>query len=125
MRVNDMKKYYKLLNLIPLVLFIIFDCVLAIGINPVRPVFVALLLIMDIFLAKGMKDYLLSAVMLFVSSIVGIIISVTCYYYFISSDFETPIVGAFIALVYALGLAVMIGIGVIIVHIRKKLNEAK
>ncbi|WP_051197969.1 hypothetical protein [Butyrivibrio sp. MB2005] len=115
-----MKKIYMLINLIPLGLFYLWDCVLGIGISPVRPMIILGFLILDILLSESMKDYLLSGLILFASSVIGVIINTTCYYYTISSDFETPIVGAFIAIVYAIGLALFIGIGAIIVHFIKK-----
>ncbi len=67
-----------------------------------------------------MKDYLISSIMLYLSSIIGVILSVTYYYYHISNDFETPVVGAFIATVYAIGLLPFIGIGAVIVHFKTK-----
>ena len=110
----------KLFNLIPLILFPFFDCVLGIGINPFRPMIVAVLLIMDICLSQTLKEYLHSSLLLLGSCIIGIIISTTCYYYFISNDFETPIVGFVTAIVYAIGVLLLIGIGAIIVYLRKK-----
>ncbi len=89
-----MKKYYKLLNFIPLIMFVLADCLIGSGINPVRLIIVAGLAIMNIILAKDLKDYLISSAILLVSSVVGMILD-TYYYYFISSDPETPIVGAF------------------------------
>ncbi len=118
-RIN-IRNVYMIINLIPLALFYYWDCVLGIGISPFRPAIVVSFVVLDIIMAISMKDYLISSIMLYLSSIIGVILSVTYYYYHISNDFETPVVGAFIATVYAIGLLPFIGIGAVIVHFKTK-----
>ena len=115
-----MKKYYKLLNFIPLIMFVLVDCLIGSGINPIRLIIVAGLAIMNIILANGLKDYFISSVILLISSVVGMILDTYYYYYMISSDPETPIVGAFIAMVYGIYVILLTVIGAVIVHLKKK-----
>ena len=115
-----MKKYYKILNFIPLIMFVLIDALFRSEINPISLIIVAGLAIMNIILAKDLKDYLISSVILLISSVVGMILDTYHYYYFISSDFETPIVGAFIAMVYGIYVILLTVIGAVIVHFKKK-----
>ena len=116
-------KSYFLLNLIPLGLFYFLDIVFNIGISPIRPITPIILLILDIIIAQSMKDYLLSSIILWLSCVAGVIIHTTWYYYNVSSDFETPVVGAFIACVYAVGMIILTALGAIPVYFKVKKNK--
>ena len=120
-----MKKNWKMLNFIPLIMFVLMDVLFESGINPVRLIIVAGIAIMNIILAKGLKDYLISSVILLISSVVGMILDTYYYYYFISSDSETPIVGAFIAMVYGIYVILLTLIGAIIVHFKKNGKQTR
>ncbi len=89
-------KFLKWLNLIPLVMFVIRDMLGIADINPIWMIVIVAFVIMNVFMAKSMKEYLLSSLLLLISCVAGMVLSTYYYYYFISSDFETPIVGAFI-----------------------------
>ena len=118
-------KFLKWLNLIPLVMFVIRDMLGMADINPIWLVIVAALGIMNIFIAKSMKEYLLSSLVLLISCVAGMILSTYYYYYFISSDFETPIVGAFIAMVYGIFVLVLAGVGTAVFAIRNRKEAVK
>ncbi len=120
-----MKKYWKILNFMPLIMFVLTDALFGSGINPVRLIIVVGLAIMNIILAKDLKDYLISSAILLVSSVVGMILDTYYYYYFISSDSETPIVGAFIAMVYGIYVILLTLIGAIIVHFKKNGKQTR
>ena len=51
-------------------------------------------------IAKGMKEYCISSLMLVVSTAAGMILYTYYYYYFVSAGPETPIFGAAIMMVY-------------------------
>ena len=118
-------KFLKWLNLIPLVMFVIRDMLGMADINPIWLVVVAALAIMNVFMAKSMKEYLLSSLLLLISCVVGMILGTYYYYYFISSDFETPIVGAFIAMVYGIFVLVLAGVGTAVFAIRNRKEAVK
>ena len=118
-------KFLKWLNLIPLVMFLIRDMLGMADINPIWLIIVAALGIMNIFMAKSMKEYLLSSLLLLISCVAGMILSTYYYYYFISSDFETPIVGAFIAMVYGIFVLVLAGVGTAVFAIRNRKEAVK
>ncbi|WP_022759555.1 hypothetical protein [Butyrivibrio fibrisolvens] len=120
-------KYWKWINLIPLVLFIIRDMLGMAGINPIWLLVAVALAIMNVFMAKSMREYLLASLLLLLSCVVGMILNTYYYYYFISSDFETPIVGAFVVMVYGILVLVLTGVGAVILAIknRQKNNFSK
>ncbi|SFI29358.1 hypothetical protein SAMN04487830_13826 [Pseudobutyrivibrio sp. OR37] len=73
-------KYCKWMNLIPLVLFIIRDMLGMAGINPIWLLVAVALAIMNVFMAKSMREYLLASLLLLLSCVVGMILN-TYYYY--------------------------------------------
>ena len=113
-------KYLKLLNLIPLGLFVILDIFGKADIDPKKLIIVVVFVIMNIFVNKSMKEYLLSSLMLFVACVGGKIIDTYYYYYNVSSDFETPIVGAFVAMVYGITVLVVAGVGTAIFALKNR-----
>ncbi len=118
-------KFLKWLNLIPLVMFVIRDMLGMADINPIWMIVIAAFVIMNVFMAKSMKEYLLSSLLLLISCVAGMVLSTYYYYYFISSDFETPIVGAFIAMVYGIFVLVLAGVGTAVFAIRNRKEEVK
>lgn len=118
-------KFLKWLNLIPLVMFVIRDMLGIADINPIWMIVIAAFVIMNVFMAKSMKEYLLSSLLLLISCVAGMILSTYYYYYFISSDFETPIVGAFIAMVYGIFVFVLAGVGTAVFAIRNRKEAVK
>ena len=113
-------KYLKFLNLIPLVLFIIWDRLVGNLVNAIPPIIIAVLAITNIIFSKQMSEYLISSLMLFASTVIGIILLTYFYYYNISANPEAPIVGAFVMIVYGLFVLFLIGVGAAIVAVRKK-----
>ncbi|WP_026659533.1 hypothetical protein [Butyrivibrio sp. AC2005] len=118
-------KFLKWLNLIPLVMFVIRDMLGIADINPIWMIVIAAFVIMNVFMAKSMKEYLLSSLLLLISCVAGMVLSTYYYYYFISSDFETPIVGAFIAMVYGIFVLVLAGVGTAVFAIRNRKEAVK
>ena len=118
-------KFLKWLNLIPLVMFVIRDMLGMADINPIWMIVIAAFVIMNVFMAKSMKEYLLSSLLLLISCVAGMVLSTYYYYYFISSDFETPIVGAFIAMVYGIFVLVLAGVGTAVFAIRNRKEAVK
>lgn len=118
-------KFLKWLNLIPLVMFVIRDMLGIADINPIWMIVIAAFVIMNVFMAKSMKEYLLSSLLLLISCVAGMVLSTYYYYYFISSDFETPIVGAFIAMVYGIFVLVLAGAGTAVFAIRNRKEAVK
>ncbi|SEL77439.1 hypothetical protein SAMN04487770_11739 [Butyrivibrio sp. ob235] len=118
-------KFLKWLNLIPLVMFVIRDMLGMADINPIWMIVIAAFVIMNVFMAKSMKEYLLSSLLLLISCVAGMILSTYYYYYFVSSDFETPIVGAFIAMVYGIFVLVLVGVGTAVFAIRNRKEAVK
>lgn len=112
-------KYMKLLNLIPLFVFFAVERLFGTLVNPIPVILVLVLGIMNIVLAKHMKEYLVSSLLLFVSSVIGMILETYYYYYFVNPDPEAPIVGAFIVIVYALFVLLVAGIGAAITALKK------
>ncbi len=107
-------KFLKWLNLIPLVMFVIRDMLGMADINPIWMIVIAAFVIMNVFMAKSMKEYLLSSLLLLISCVAGMVLSTYYYYYFISSDFETPIVGTVIAIIYGIFVLVLAGVGSVV-----------
>lgn len=114
-------KFLKWLNLFPLVMFLILDIMGKADINPIRMVVVGALAIMNIFIAKSMKEYLLISLMLLVASVGGMIIGTYYYYYNVNPDVETPIVGAFIAMVYGIFVLLVAGVGTAVFVIKNRM----
>jgi hypothetical protein len=106
-------------------MFVIRDMLGMADINPIWMIVIAAFVIMNVFMAKSMKEYLLSSLLLLISCVAGMILSTYYYYYFISSDFETPIVGAFIAMVYGIFVLVLAGVGTAVFAIRNRKEAVK
>jgi biotin transporter BioY len=107
-------KFLRWVNLFPLVMFVIRDLLGMPDINPMWLLVVAAFGIMNVFVAKSMKEYLLLSLLLLISSVVGMLLGTCYYYYFCSSDFETPIVGTVIAIIYGIFVLVLAGVGSVV-----------
>ncbi len=120
-------KHLKWLNLIPLIMFFIVDKVRGTLISRYLLIIIVVLGVMNMLIAKGMKDYLISSLMLVVSTVVGMILYTYYYYYFVSANPEAPIFGAAIMMVYGfIAFAVAaVGIVVVIIKDRKACNNGK
>lgn len=116
-------KYYKFINLLPLVMFILMDIILGANIMPVRFVIIVALAVMNVLLAKDMKDYLISSFILVVSTIIGVILRAYYSYYFIDANPETPIIGAAVMMVYAAFVLIVTIAGMAIFAIRNKAGK--
>ncbi len=118
-------KYLKFLNLIPLVMYFIADRLGVIVINPVTTGIVVALALMNIVLCDNLKDFFLSSLMLIGSGVIGIILMTYFDYYFINADPETPIVGAYMVIVYAefMLFFIALGIGVMVLKNLKKKRD--
>ncbi len=116
-------KYYKFFNLIPLVMFVLMDMILGSDIMPIRFVIVAALVIMNVLLSGSMKDYLVSSLILVVSTVVGVILRAYYSYYFIEANPDTPIVGAAVMMVYAIFVLTVAAIGIALFAIRNKADK--
>lgn len=121
----DIMKYLKFLNLIPLIVFFVVVRLGGMLISEYLLIMIVVLGVMNMCLAKGMKDYLFSSILLVVSTVVGVILLTLYYYYFVSNDFETPIVGAFAVLLYGLLAAVVAFVGTAVVVIKDKMAKKR
>ncbi len=118
---KTIKKYRIHLNLtFPLIIFI---ATFFLGINPIRPIIIAVIMILNIIVAESMGEYVNDCVTLMLATIVGSALMMALYYYLISSDPETPIVGVFICITYFIMVAMVGLIGAVIVAIRKKFSK--
>lgn len=116
-------KYVKLLNLIPLLVFFAVERLFETLLNPIPVIIILALGIMNIILAKNMKEYLVSSLLLLASSVIGMIFESYYYYYFVNTDPEAPIVGAFFVIVYGLFVLLVAGIGAAITASKKNKNK--
>ena len=116
-------KCLKWLNLLPFIMFFIVDKLRGTLISRYLLITIVALGVMNMCLAKGMKEYILSSLMLVASTIVGMVLYTYYYYYFVSADFETPIVGAFVMMVYGIIASVVAALGTVVVVIKDRLVE--
>ncbi|WP_242833019.1 hypothetical protein [Butyrivibrio sp. LC3010] len=93
-------RYLKFLDLIPLIMFFIVDKVRGTLISRYLLIIIVVLGVINMLIAKGMKEYCISSLMLVVSTAAGMILYTYYYYYFVSAGPETPIFGAAIMMVY-------------------------
>ncbi len=117
-------KYIKFLNLLPLVMFILWDKLKRTLVTPEPFIIIIALAVLNVILCKNMKEYLISSIMLVVSTAAGIIALSYYSYYFVEANPETPIVGAFVMIVYGFFAVVIAGIGALIAAGRMKKSAA-
>ena len=120
-------KYLKFLNLLPLIMFFVVDNVRGTLISRYLLIIIVVLGVMNMLIAKGMKEYCISSLMLVVSTAAGMILYTYYYYYFVSAGPETPIFGAAIMMVYGfIALAVAaVGTVVVVIKVRKACSHGK
>ena len=112
----------KYLNLIPLVLFpLIYICRISV-IDPM--IIIIALTVMNIVISQTTNAYAVSSAMLLISTVIGMVIATYCYFYFISADSETPIVGAFFAIVYGIFVVLFAGIGAVIIAVKNRRQKS-
>ncbi|WP_408069267.1 rhodanese-like domain-containing protein [Butyrivibrio sp. JL13D10] len=113
-------KYIKWLNLIPLIMFFIVDKLRGTLISRYLLIIIVALGVMNMFLVKGMKEYLISSLMLVVSTVVGMILYTHYYYYFVSANSEAPIFGAALMMVYGFIAFAVAAVGTVVVVIKDR-----
>ena len=113
-------KYLKWLNLIPLIMFFITDKVRGTLVSIYLLIIIVALGVMNMLIAKGMKEYLISSVMLVASTVAGMIFYTYYYYYSVSANSEAPIVGAFIMIVYGMIAFAVAAVGAAVVVIKDR-----
>ncbi len=120
-------KYLKFLNLLPLIMFFVVDNVRGTLISRYLLIIIVVLGVMNMLIAKGMKEYCISSLMLVVSTVAGMILYTNYYYYFVSANPEAPIFGAAIMMVYGfIALAVAaVGTVVVVIKVRKACSHGK
>ncbi len=118
-------KYLKWLNLIPLIMFFIVDKLRGTLISRYLLIIIIVLGVMNMFIAKGMKEYCISSLMLVVSTAAGMILYTYYYYYFVSAGPETPIFGAAIMMVYGFIALAVAAVGTVVVVIKDRVAEKR
>ncbi|SFC02782.1 hypothetical protein [Butyrivibrio sp. YAB3001] len=118
-------KYLKWLNLIPLIMFFIVDKLRGTLISKYLLIIIIVLGVMNMLIAKGMKEYCISSLMLVVSTAAGMILYTYYYYYFVSAGPETPIFGAAIMMVYGFIALVVAAVGTFVVVIKDRVAEKR
>ena len=76
-------------------------------------------------IAKGMKEYCISSLMLVVSTVAGMILYTYYYYYSVSSNPEAPIFGAAIMMVYGFIALAVAAVGTVVVVIKDRVAEKR
>ena len=115
-------EYIKFLNLLPLIMFILWDKLKRTLVTPEPFIIIIVFAVLNVIFCKSMKEYVISSIMLVVSTVAGIIALSYYSYYLVEANPETPIVGAFVMIVYGIFTAVISGIGALIAagRIKKK-----
>ena len=113
-------RYLKWLNLIPLIMFFIVDKLRGTLISRYLLIIIVVLGVMNMVLAKGMKEYLVSSLILVASTVVGMILYTYYYYYFVSANPEAPIFGAALVMVYGFIAFAVAAVGTVVVVIKDK-----
>lgn len=113
-------KYLKWLNMIPLIMFFIVDKLRGTLISRYLIIIIVVLGVMNMLIAKGMKEYCISSLMLVVSTVAGMILYTYYYYYFVSANPEAPIFGAAIMMVYGFIALAVAAVGTVVVVIKDR-----
>ena len=116
-------KYLKWLNLIPLIMFFIVDKLRGTLISRYLLIIIVVLGVMNMLIAKGMKEYCISSLLLVVSTVAGMILYTYYYYYFVSAGPETPIFGAAIMMVYGFIAFAVAAVGTVVVVIKDTITQ--
>lgn len=118
-------RYLKFLNLIPLIMFFIVDKLRGTLISRYLLIIIVVLGVINMLIAKGMKEYCISSLMLVVSTAAGMILYTYYYYYFVSSNPEAPIFGAAIMMVYGFIALAVAAVGTVVVAIKDRVAEKR
>ena len=118
-------RYLKFLNLIPLIMFFIVDKLRGTLISRYLLIIIVVLGVINMLIAKGMKEYCISSLMLVVSTAAGMILYTYYYNYFVSAGPETPIFGAAIMMVYGFIALAVAAVGTVVVVIRDRVAEKR
>ena len=118
-------RYLKFLNLIPLIMFFIVDKLRGTLISRYLLIIIVVLGVINMLIAKGMKEYCISSLMLVVSTAAGMILYTYYYYYFVSAGPETPIFGAAIMMVYGFIALAVAAVGTVVVVIKDRVAEKR
>ena len=118
-------RYLKWLNLIPLIMFFIVDKLRGTLISRYLLIIIVALGVMNVIIAKGMKEYLISSLMLVASTVVGMILYTNYYYHFVDANPEAPIYGAALMMVYGLIAFAVAAVGSVVVVIKERMAEKK
>ena len=113
-------KYIKWLNLIPIIMFFIVDKLRETLISRYLLIIIVTLGVMNMFHAKGMKEYVISSLMLVASTVVGMILYTYYDYYFIGAYPETPIFGAALMIVYGFISFAVAAVGTVVVVVKDR-----
>nr|WP_297767261.1 hypothetical protein [uncultured Butyrivibrio sp.] len=113
-------KYIKWLNLIPIIMFFIVDKLRETLISRYLLIIIVTLGVMNMFHAKGMKEYVISSLMLVASTVVGMILYTYYDYYYVSADPETPIFGAALMIVYGFISFAVAAVGTVVVVVKDR-----
>ena len=118
-------RYLKFLNLIPLIMFFIVDKLRGTLISRYLLIIIVVLGVINMLIAKGMKEYFISSLMLVVSTVAGMILYTYYYYYFVSAHPEAPIFGAAIMMVYGFIALAVAAVGTVVVVIKDRVAEKR
>ncbi len=118
-------RYLKWLNLIPLIMFFIVDQLRGTLISRYLLIIIVALGVMNMLLAKSMKEYVISSLMLVSSTVVGMILYTYYYYYFVSANSEAPIFGAALMMVYGFIAFAVAAVGTVVVVIKDRKNKGE
>ncbi|ADL35408.1 hypothetical protein bpr_I2675 [Butyrivibrio proteoclasticus B316] len=116
-------KYLKWLNLIPLIMFFIVDKLRGTLISRYLLIIIVVLGVINMLIAKGMKEYCISSLLLVVSTVAGMILYTYYYYYYVSAGPETPIFGAAIMMVYGFIAFAVAAVGTVVVVIKDRITQ--
>ena len=118
-------KYLKWLNLVPLIMFFIVDKLRGTLISRYLLIIIVVLGVMNMVIAKNMKEYLITSLMLVASTVVGMILYTYYYYYFVSANSEAPILGAALMIVYGFIAFAVAAVGTVVVVIKDRKNKGE
>lgn len=86
-------------------------------------IIIVVLGVINMLIAKGMKEYCISSLLLVVSTVAGMILYTYYYYYYVSAGPETPIFGAAIMMVYGFIAFAVAAVGTVVVVIKDRITQ--
>ena len=113
-------KKMRLLNLLPIVMFVVMD-LLYVNFGSGTPLVLLLVLgVTSICVEKNMKGFFFSQGILVVSCVIGMILACCYEYYFRGHDDWVPIIGTVLIQIYVIALVLLTLIGALAMVIKKK-----